>query len=344
MYSPEDVSRIVLKVRREIGLDPTVKPKIVDTVFKGESGTLLIITEDRPDKASILGPGGWVLKRVGEELGVKQIGARALIDIKVKIERVKLSILRHLALARTLKGSTKNILMKRVIPMLRNELQYPRRDLYEDEPLDDHETIVGYSGGVDSTSTLLILKKAGLNPVAVTVDPGPRIIPKETKLNIQRLTKEIDVPQIFVEPDKEAFEKIFMDSISGRVHPCGSCNRQIEKAVLIEAGRRNDTLIGFGDLLPTGSHSVRLHQGYIRLNPLAALAYSKTDSLLTAKSVGHPTTNLIYGCPFLRAVHRKNPQFRYVSIQRVLRETRANILEPNQALEYVKSIFGHRPI
>ena len=341
MYSPKEVSKVLLKVRRELGLNLSIEPKIVDTVFHEDSGTLLVITEDRPDKAGVLGPGGWALKRVKDELGVKQIGARALTDIKVKLERVKSAILKHLTLIHTVEDSIRKIIVERIIPLLKNELEYPRRDLYEADPLPDHKVAVAYSGGVDSTSTLLVLKKAGLNPIAVTVDPGSQIIPVKAKANIKRLTEKIDVPHIFIESDERIFQSIFEDSISGRIHPCGSCHSQIERTVLLEAERMCVPLVGFGDLLPTGSHSIHLvESGLVRLNVLAALAYSKIDSVLLAKSVGHPVTNLVYGCPFLRALHRKHPQFRYVSVQRVLRETRANILEPNQALQYIKSIFG----
>ncbi|MCD6529415.1 hypothetical protein J7L06_03915 [Candidatus Bathyarchaeota archaeon] len=340
MYSPGEVLRAVLKARRELGLKSTSEPKIVDTVFHEDSGTLLVIAEDRPDKACILGPGGWVLKRVKDELGVEQIGARAMIDIKVKLERVRLAIRYYSMLARSLENSIKRLILEKVIPVLRNELDYPRRNLYEGDPLGTHQVMVGYSGGVDSTSTLIVLKKAGLNPVAVTVDPGSRILPEKTKEFIRKLAKKIGVPHLFVKPNGETFKRIFEDSVAGRIHPCGSCSREIESMVLHEAKKRGLSLVSFGDLLPTGSHSIQLRSNdRVKMNILAALAYSKIDSILLARSIGHPSPRLTYGCPFLRALHRKHPHFRFISAQRVLREARANILEPNQALQYIKSIF-----
>lgn len=340
MYSPKEVLKAVLKARRELGLESRGEPKIVDTVFHEDSGTLLVIAEDRPDKAGVLGPGGWVLKKVKDELGVEQIGARTMVDIKVKLERVRLAIQRYSTLAKSLENPIKRLILDRVIPILRNELDYPRRSLYEADPLDAHQVIVGYSGGVDSTSALIVLKKAGLNPIAVTVDPGSRIISAKTKDSIRKLTKEVEVPHFFVKPDREVFERIFEDSVAGRIHPCGSCSREIENTVLLEAQKRDICLVGFGDMLPTGSHSLQLRpNNRVKMNILAALAYSKTDSILLARSIGYPFTRLTYGCQFLRALHRKHPHFRFVSVQRVLREVRANILEPNQALQYIKSIF-----
>lgn len=45
-----------------------------------------------------------------------------------------------------------------------------------------------------------------------------------------------------------------------------------------------------------------------------------------------------YGCPLVVQVHKKYPQYRSFSIQRVLRETRAGILEPGEALDLIKTI------
>ena len=45
-----------------------------------------------------------------------------------------------------------------------------------------------------------------------------------------------------------------------------------------------------------------------------------------------------YGCPLIVQVHKKFPQYRSFSNQRVLRETRAGILEPGEALSLIKTI------
>ena len=46
-----------------------------------------------------------------------------------------------------------------------------------------------------------------------------------------------------------------------------------------------------------------------------------------------------YGCPLIVQVHKKYPQYRPFSIQRVLRETRAGILEPGEALDLIRTIW-----
>jgi len=45
-----------------------------------------------------------------------------------------------------------------------------------------------------------------------------------------------------------------------------------------------------------------------------------------------------YGCPLVVQVHHKYPHYKPFSIQRVLRETRAGILEPGEALELIRTI------
>ncbi len=340
MFSKEEVLKTILRIHREMNLGSYIEPKIVDVVYREDSDFLLIIAEDRPDKAAVLGPGGWALKRVRDELGIKQIAARTLNDIEIKRRRIKSAILRFLKVAKTLNEDLRALILTRIIPILKNELNYPKRELYEANPLPESAVIVAYSGGVDSTSALTVLKRAGLNPVSVTVDPGPRILPERVKSLIKAIVDKLDVPHRFIRGDKEAFEEIFRAGVEGRIHPCGSCSNQIMNSVLEFAEKVQIPVISSGDLLPTGSHSLHfLKEGYLKMNILAALAYSKIDSILLAQSIGYPKVNLTYGCPFIKALHKKHKSFRYASIQRVLREIRANILEPNQALQYIKSII-----
>ena len=46
-----------------------------------------------------------------------------------------------------------------------------------------------------------------------------------------------------------------------------------------------------------------------------------------------------YGCPLINEVHKKHPHMRRYSIQRILRETRAGVLEPGQALNLINRDF-----
>jgi predicted PP-loop superfamily ATPase len=77
--------------------------------------------------------------------------------------------------------------------------------------------------------------------------------------------------------------------------------------------------------------------GFWRINLPAMLSATKgeTESLASyfnTKSRGG------YGCPLINEVHKMHPHMRRYSIQRILRETRAGILEPGQALNLINRI------
>ena len=63
----KDLKYLVSKIRRDIG-HKDVEVDISDIIFDEESGMLLIITPDRPEKSVIIGKGGWVVGRLREEL------------------------------------------------------------------------------------------------------------------------------------------------------------------------------------------------------------------------------------------------------------------------------------
>ena len=74
--------------------------------------------------------------------------------------------------------------------------------------------------------------------------------------------------------------------------------------------------------------------GFWRINLPAMLSATKGEtkslaSYFDIKSRGG------YGCPLINEVHKKYPHMRRFSIQRILRETRAGILEPGQALDLI---------
>jgi uncharacterized protein len=78
---------------------------------------------------------------------------------------------------------------------------------------------------------------------------------------------------------------------------------------------------------------VRL-DGFWRLNLPAMLSATKGETrsvsgYFDVESVGG------YGCPLLNEVHKLHPHMRRFSIQRILRETRAGVLEPGQALNLI---------
>ena len=74
------------------------------------------------------------------------------------------------------------------------------------------------------------------------------------------------------------------------------------------------------------------------VNLPAFLAFSKRDTTEIASKV-KKYTSFTLGCPLLKAVHRRYPSMRYATAERILTEVRAGILEPGEALTYLKSIM-----
>lgn len=338
MYSPKRVSEAVAKVRRELGLSSSYKPKVASTHFDPETGTLLIFMADRPDKSAVLGHGGWLSSRLKTELGVEHLGVRAKTDVDLKKFRIKKAIRRLKSLLSQIHPAAKDMASARLIPLLENELKYPRRNPYEAEPISGYGAVVGFSGGVDSASALILLWRAGLNPLAVTVNPGTWLVPLDVRKTIDTMVKRLGVEHHYLDL-RDEYDNIFKASFEGRIHPCGRCHLLIESHVRDHAMTRGIPVISFGDLLSTGGYSSSVTEGVLRFNPCAALALTKLDTIMLARQFGHPGTRFTFGCPMLRETFRLHPEARMPSISRVLRETRAGVLDPGQALRYIESII-----
>ncbi len=190
---------------------------------------------------------------------------------------------------------------------------------------------------------MAVSKRIGLEPLAATVDAGGWMLPREVKAWIRGVVEKLGVEHSYIRGDERVFGLVLDLARAGRRHPCRMCHEEIERAVLRYALEAGTPMIGFGDLLPTGRFSIYwLRAGgrrLIRLNLMAALALFKTDTILMAREAGRPVKRLFFGCQLLKVVHREHREMMLPSIQRVLREARAGILEPNQALELVKSII-----
>jgi len=338
VYTPREISNLIRKYRAELGFSLVVTPEIVETHYDEANNALIVIAADRPDKSAILGPGGRVLKKMREELGLSWVGVRSKVDLEMKKIRLNIAINSLLKVLESASEELRRIAEERILPILRNEQNYPRRELVKLEPAEKSLATVAFSGGVDSFATLIILWKAGLNPNAVSIDPGTWVLPSKSKKEIDLLVSRLGVNHRYVQAD-EPFKDIFNRAMEGRIHPCGECHRAMESKILSIARENHTPILSFGDLLPTGSYSVYLIQpNVLRFNAGAALGLSKTDTIALARQHGHSGPSYAFGCPLLREFHKRYRYYRWPSVQRVLRETRAGVLEPSQALRYVKSI------
>ncbi len=323
-------------------------------LYNDMSGDLVIITPDRPEKSAVIGKGGWVVGKLREELGVNSIHVDAYSDMLVRIYRMEIAckklekiILSPIKTSLPLKNM-QNLLEHRIknlagfdfLSVFENEL----KELKSDNPVKnltlkkniemestDHNAIVALSGGVDSSFSLIIAKLMGFNPVAVTVDPGHIILPEYLKNNVKKLSESLNVPHKFLEVD---VGEVVRDALGGRIHPCGRCSKVIETELMHYAEKSGIPFLIFGDFLATGSQSIVSLDNLYRINLPAMFAATKSDTKELSSYFGIESRGG-YGCPLINEVHKSHPHMRRYSIQRILRETRAGILEPGQALNLI---------
>ncbi len=338
-FEKKEIIERVCKIREEIG-HQKVKPKIKDVVFDADNGTLLIITSDRPEKSIVIGKGGWVVGRLKEELGINSIHVEAYPDILLKEYKIKLTIekmdeiLDSTDLKKFKPFNNLNKLLKlRLENIYDFEAVLNKFDNINEEK--ENKAVVALSGGVDSSLSLIVAKKMGFNPIAVTVDPGTIILPTYFKKNVEKLSSKLNVKHHYLEVE---MDEIIKNSLEGRFHPCGKCSKVIKGAVLDYAKEIDVPFIIYGDLLTTGTNSIVNEEGIIKMNIPAMLSLSKGEIKQIASKYDILSKGG-YGCPLINEVHKKYPHMRKYSIQRVLRETRAGILEPGEALDMImKSI------
>ena len=325
---------------------------IEKVIYDEKTRNLIIITPDRPEKSSIIGKGGWVVGRLREELNVNSIHVDAYSDIYIRIYRMDLAIKRLENIVPSIETdislplrNLQDLLRLRIdslgkfnflidygsdLELLKNKKSLKNNQLAKDN-ISDNKAIIALSGGVDSSFSLIIAKLMGFNPLAVTVDPGNIVLPSYYKNNVENLSKSLKVPHEYIEVDMSSVVK---EAIEGRIHPCGRCSKSIENALLKYAKKSEIPFLIFGDFLATGSQSIVSMDGFWRINLPAMLSATKGETR-SLSSYFDINSRGGYGCPLIKEVHKLHPHMRRFSIQRILRETRAGVLEPGQALDLI---------
>ena len=334
MYSKEFILSEVNLIREEIGHDK-VNISIEEIYFKDNE--LWIITEDRPDKSAIIGKGGWVVGKLREKLGIESIHVESYGEFLNKNYKLKLSkkTIDNLDLdlvgLKNLKKTIDNKLDN--IYSFNFDTYFRDNEFYESE---NTEAVVALSGGVDSSFSVILAKKLGFNPVAVTVDPGSIILPNQFKKNIKTVTESLNVEHEYIKAD---YSDVISESFTGNVHPCGRCSKNTGELVKKYAKDREIPIIIFGDMLATGSQCINLQEDSLyRLNLPASLSVGKQEIKSLIRNYDLMTFKG-FGCPLLYEVHKKFPHMKKFSIQRILRETRSGALEPGEALDLIWSFY-----
>ena len=334
MYTKEFILDEVNKIREDIGHE---KADIFIEDIYYDNNELWIITEDRPDKSAIIGKGGWVVGKLREKLELESIHVESYGDFLNKNYKLKLSKKTVHNLNSSLVG-LKNL--ETVIDdKLENIYSFNFETYFNEnefEETENTEAVVALSGGVDSSFSLILAKKLGFNPIAVTIDPGTIILPKQFKQNIQSLTDELNIQHEYIETD---YSDIIQESFTGRLHPCGRCSKNTGELVKGYAKSKEIPIIIFGDMLATGSQCINLQEDSLyRLNLPASLSVGKQEIKSLIRNYDLKEFKG-FGCPLLYEVHRKFPHMKKFSIQRILRETRSSALEPGEALDLIWSFY-----
>ena len=336
MYEKEFLLNEINKIRDEIGHD-NVNIFIEKIYFNENTNELWIITEDRPDKSAIIGKGGWVVGKLREKLGLESIHVESYGDFLNKEYKLKLSkktvnnldldLVGLENLEKTIENKLENIYSFNFDTYL-NENQF--------EESENVEAVVALSGGVDSSFSLILAKKLGFNPIAITVDPGTIILPKQFKNNIKLLTESLNIKHEYINAD---YSQVIKESFTGKLHPCGRCSKNTGEIAKKYAKDNKIPIIIFGDMLATGSQCINLQEDSLyRLNLPASLSVGKQEIKSLIKNYDLKTFKG-FGCPLLYEVHKKFPYLKKFSIQRILRETRSGALEPGEALDLIWSFY-----
>jgi len=335
-----DIIAVINKIRGDIG-HKKFGLDIVDIRIDEKTGNMLILTPDRPEKSAIIGKGGWVVGRLREELGVNSIHVEASSDFLVPKFRMELA-LKRLEKIIPLYDSFERIPLLNMFNFLKTRLEslYNMEEILEEfqnptQVLDKpFKSVVALSGGVDSSFSLILAKELGFNPMAVTVNPGDIIFPKYFQENVRTLTKKLGVEHKYLEAD---MQEVIEGSLEGRYHPCGRCSKIIEMLILDYTNDIGAPFLIYGDLLSTGEKSLIKEREVLRINLPALISANKREVKAISTQWGIEK-RLGYGCPLLGEVHNRHPHMRRYSIQRVLRETRAGILEPGEALDQIMRV------
>ncbi len=336
---------IILKTLKEIRVESKIAskqlPKIEYTLLDSDNNVLYVIVNDRVDRSSLIGYGGLIIRGLKRKLGIKELNVIAKTDLLVKRKRISNTIrkAKYILKKRSINDDAKEFL-KILIEQLELEKHFPPRVIIKNEGAKNIKIIVAYSGGVDSTATLVILKKMGFNVEAVTVDPGPYIVPEHVRETIINVLEKLQVKHVFIKPIAN-YDDVVREAHKGFSMPCSLCYPIMANTIYDYALERKVHIVAFGDIISTSSYTIDFpfRKSVMRVNIPSAFALTKYDTVKLSQEAGIKLWKPVYGCPLLRYSMKKHRWMRLIAIERILRETRAGVLEPMVALRYIKSIL-----
>jgi len=114
MFSKEEIAERINRIREDNGF-PTV-PFVIDEVrYDEEEDKLFIIAKDRSDKSAIIG-NSFVIGKLREELGIKQVTVYSKLDLIIKGKKLEENLRR-----------IKNTFLEFLTPIIEAEFNFPPR-------------------------------------------------------------------------------------------------------------------------------------------------------------------------------------------------------------------------
>lgn len=329
------ISDLIQKIREELNLTRGVSPRI-ENVYEHEDGSLHIVTSDRAEKSLLLGPGGRVTAELAKRTE-RKITIYGADEILLRRHRLRLTLSRMEEVMFKLTDSQRTIL-NCIKYLIEQELAYPENQIQRNPALGkDVKMVLAFSGGIDSTASVEILKESGLKPDAVLVDLGHQYQnPKDIQLAEDWcLSQKVNLTRI----DATGANTDILERVdAGRIHPCGECHNQIMERVREYSTQNKYNVLVTGELLPSGRQSIVLEEELLIIHLPAALSLSKHRTETIAEKSGKKLFRRKFGCNLVAKSHSKGWKNIGPSIFRVLRELEAKVLTTGQSLEYIKDI------
>jgi len=194
------------------------------------------------------------------------------------------------------------------------------------------KAVVAFSGGVDSTASTIIGNT--IFEITGVSAYSPHIMSDETMHSISEISKKLKISHEFVPVD---LENILKDTISAKYHPCGRCHGAVESEVLNYAKKNGIKYVIYGDMLSIGYLSIRsLDENTVRVNIPSFLTMEKNESRAVLKEFGIEISQS-YGCKLIRKAH-KHEHMQKFTIQRILREVRAQVITKEEGLKNILDV------
>ena len=333
---PESISILIQDIRQELGLERGVAP-VIGQMYTHSDGSLHIITSDRSEKNLLLGPRGRVSAELSKRLSVP-VTIYGADELLLRRYRLELALKRIDELISRYTTIPQQTMLHALQKLVNQELKFPETNVVPDQSIGKRIRIaVAFSGGVDSSAALIILKQSGFEPEAITVKLDHTFLNPREMNDMSDWCSQLGIKHIQISPNAKIAD-IVQRTRDGRIHPCGECHALILDGVQDYAIKNDFSILVTGELLPVGRQAIVESEHLLTIHLPGALVLTKHRTTSIANRSGKVNNRRTFGCRLLSESHASGWKTAGPSIYRVLRELEAGNLSSGQALDYIKSI------